>query len=258
MKLIFITFLVISTCVYIHEAKKKKTNLLKKTKKDSHVPVYTCDTTQLASSNVCVFTANPDTTETMAPSNIDNTVGAANYRQICNSTGQVLKLGLKPWTNGIHLCKSTSKVEGDEWRYVLSLELMAPIRDTVMYKPDTLKDPKEWDKVSQLFKDCKIKTESKDLTGPVPKRNYGTDDVYDIIVNPQKYASSRLSPHQFILKWIEEGTASLWCLMTTKNLTDDFCPEIAEKNSITTGDVSSCWQKSYEARYGSMTSAGEY
>ncbi len=217
---------------------------------------HKCDETELSTNKICKFTSL-DGSVTMVPHKIDINIGSPNYVAVANKDGTRLKLGMKPWENGVKLIKSTDKIEGDEWMYVLAFELLAPLRDAVMYDPAKLKVKTEWEKLTKVYTDCRIKTKSIDLNAKGPNRRYGTDDIYKVITDTASVVGP-LSVHTFILQWIEEGSADLYCLITTKNISDKHCPQIAALNGISTSDVSNCWENAYKGLYGSLTPAGGF
>jgi hypothetical protein len=63
---------------------------------------------------------------------------------------------MAPWADGIHEEEATScDITGNEWLYVLSLEILAPMRDAVMYEPSSITtNETEWTKLTKVFVDC--------------------------------------------------------------------------------------------------------
>jgi len=57
------------------------------------------------------------------------------------------------------------------------------------------------------------------------------------------------------LRWIEEGTADLWCVMTGVNMSDDHCPAVWTRNNMVEGDESTCWHAAYDELYGAGEAA---
>jgi len=52
------------------------------------------------------------------------------------------------------------------------------------------------------------------------------------------------------MRWLEEGTADLWCVMTGEYMSEDHCPAVWERNDMVEGDESDCWQAAYDGLYG--------
>ena len=69
---------------------------------------------------------------------------------------------------------------GDEWTYALIFELVAPLRNKMMYHPGDL-NAIEWAKYTKAFVDCKVKDE--DEAGDHGTA-YSVDNVYSIMKNP--------------------------------------------------------------------------
>jgi len=83
-------------------------------------------------------------------------------------------------------------------------ELLAPMRDKVMYHQDKLKaDAALWAKYSKPFKDCGIK---KADTIENNKTAYSTDNIYEKIKDPKG-----VDIHHNVLQWIEEASIDLVC-----------------------------------------------
>ena len=122
---------------------------------------YKCDETTLAADNKCIFTLTGDQPDDWVPiekHDVDISVGADFYRGVQSYTGTMLSVSPKPWVNGDKLVGSSTKIEGDDWSgYALIFELMAPLRDMMMYEPDKL-DQTTWDKYTKALTDCNAKT----------------------------------------------------------------------------------------------------
>ena len=84
---------------------------------------------------------------------------------------------MAPWADGIaEVAQDTCGVTGDEWLYVLSYELIVPLRNAVMFDPATVTtDADEWAKLSKVYVDCDIKSENEG------DGQYSTDEVYAIL-----------------------------------------------------------------------------
>ena len=67
--------------------------------------------------------------------------------------------GMTPWADGVdEALDSDCNTTGAEWKYLLSYELLTPLRNAVMFKPDTVvNNETNWERVSRVYVDCKIK-----------------------------------------------------------------------------------------------------
>merc|ERR1719361_1982585 len=204
--------------------------------------LYQCKSTLHNGNNYCVFTAAGDALEQgeeMKESIVERGVGDVNRRMVVNKEGNQLLLAMTPWGNGVAEKASQSSIEGNEWLYLLSYELLVPLRNALMFQPWTVAESiEEWNKVSRVFNDCHIKqgTSSKAGTETV-------SSVYDMI-------KSSPTIHHPILQFLEEGSADLWCAMTGKMLSDSHCPAVWESNGMQEGDRSDCWREAYDGLYG--------
>merc|ERR1719150_3144290 len=204
--------------------------------------LYQCKSTLHNGNNYCVFTAAGDALEQgeeMKESIVERGVGDVNRRMVVNKEGNQLLLAMTPWGNGVAEKASQSLIEGNEWLYLLSYELLVPLRNALMFQPWTVaKNEAEWDKVSKVFNDCHIKqgTSSKAGTETV-------GSIYTMI-------KSNPTSHHPILQFLEEGSADLWCAMTGKMLSDSHCPAVWESNGMQEGDRSDCWKEAYDGLYG--------
>ena len=212
---------------------------------------YTCDATALATDNKCIFaltdTAPTDWVTPAQKHDIDRDVGENFYRGVQSYTGDMLSVSPKPWVNGDVLVgtEPDAAVTGDDWSYTLIFEMIAPLRDMMMYDPDELTED-VWNKYTRALTDCKSKFE--DYTSRSGGSPYSTDQVYAYLKNPD-YSDI----HHYILQYLEEGAMDLVCLST--NLVMDHCDTIRGvlgAVSDTEGgqeDRCNCWFDAYKAIY---------
>ena len=208
---------------------------------------YTCKAETLASENKCIFELTgsqpADWIQEPVTHDLDRTVGEIFYRGVQSYTGDMLSVSPKPWVNGDVLVGTTDPVTGDEWSgYALIFELIAPLRDMMMYNPDALTED-VWAKYTKALTDCKSKTEDyiSRSGGGAP---YSTKQVYEYLKNPNNQ-----DIHHFILQYLEEGTVELICLST--NLEMEHCDVIRDTaGAVKDVDRCNCWFDAYEALYG--------
>ena len=212
--------------------------------------LYVCDTTRLSSENLCYFVASSTNTVGASGHNIDRSVAADGFRVIQGSSGSTLTLSPRPWTQGDVLAATTTEQTGDALNYVKAFEMMAPLRDLMMYSPNTLKDSSaEWAKWTKAFVDCSIKTSTTTEThGTRTLTVYGTDDIYALLKNP-----NNVDIHHSVLQYLEEGAIDLVCVMTSLSM--DRCTTMRTTLNIADGQTSTCWQSAYDAIYSSSASS---
>ena len=207
---------------------------------------YTCNADILADDNQCIFDLTEDAPaawggETILH-NLDRTVGPDFYRGVESLAGDMLSVSPKPWVNGDELVGTTDAITGDQWSgYALIFELIAPLRDMLMYDPDALTDD-VWAAYTRALTDCNSKTE--DYTsrsgGGTP---FSTSQVREYMLDPKN-----ADIHHFILQYLEEGTMDLVCLST--ELVMEHCDTIRATAAAGEGDRCNCWFDAYEALYG--------
>jgi len=211
---------------------------------------YVCDTSKLQSQNECIFVltgAQPDDwIQETVEHDIDRNVGADFYRGVQSHDGEtMLPLTPKPWANGDSLVGTDDPVTGDLWSgYTLIFELMAPLRDMMMYNPSAL-TADVWAKYTRALTDCNAKTEdARELLERGGGQAFSTDQVYEFMTNPNGQ-----DIHHFILQYLEEGTIDLVCLST--DLVMEHCDVIRAAAGATGGvDRCNCWFDAYNALYG--------
>jgi len=211
---------------------------------------YVCDTSKLQSQNECIFVltgAQPDDwIQEPVEHDIDRNVGADFYRGVQSYDGEtMLPLTPRPWVNGDSLVGSDDPVTGDLWSgYTLIFELMAPLRDMMMYNPSAL-TADVWAKYTRALTDCNVKTEDlRELLERGGGKPFSTDQVYEFMKNPNGQ-----DIHHFILQYLEEGTIELVCLST--DLAMEHCDTIRAAAGATAGvDRCNCWFDAYNALYG--------
>ena len=217
---------------------------------------YICDEEILASDlDECIFTYSgtqpddwlEDTVEHAVPDD-PLEVGDDFYRGVQSYTGTMLSVAMTPWVNGDALVNTDpDMVTGDLWSYALIFELMAPLRDMMMYDPGALADPDVWAKWTKALTDCNSKTE--DYTSRSGGSPYSTAQVYEFMMDPQ-----HTDIHHYILQYLEEGAVDIVCLST--DLDDSHCDAIREAAMeadvawVLGVDRCDCWFDAYEAIYG--------
>ena len=204
---------------------------------------YICDTEKLAADNECIFVLNGDQPADWVAQeehNINREVGADYYRGVQGYAGSMLSVSPKPWANGDKLVASTTKIEGDEWSgYALIFELMAPLRDMMMYHPSMLDDA-TWALWTRALTDCNAKT--VDYVEERGGAQLSTSQVYEVMKNP-----NYKDIHHNILQYLEEGAIDLVCLATDLEMTH--CDATREVSGYV-ADRCNCWFDAYEAIYG--------
>jgi len=206
---------------------------------------YKCDEDILAADNQCIFTLTGDQPDDWIQEtvlhNVDRTVGKDFCRGVMSYAGVMLSVSPKPWVNGDVLVGSTDKITGDDWSgYALIFELMAPLRDMMMYNPSAL-DEDTWNKFTRALTDCKAKTEDY-VSSRSGGSAFSTSQVYEYIKDPQNK-----DIHHYVLQYLEEGTMDLVCLST--DLEMDHCDAIREAAGYKDGERCNCWFDAYNAIY---------
>jgi len=193
---------------------------------------FECDTTKL-STRMCYFVATADNDIGGAyPHHIDS-CSTGNNRKVVDSSGVDLPVTPKPWQTGDTLAESETEVTGDLLMYAKAFEMMAPLRDLMMYEPEALKEDKElWDFVTQPLKDCGIKDVDE-------QGDHGTALSRDNVYEKLKDNGGKDSHHN-ILQFLEEGVIDLVCTMTSEASLTDFsrCQTVRERSST-------CWESAY-------------
>ena len=206
---------------------------------------YICDPDLLVSDNVCIFAysgSQPDDwPDEVVSHDIDRDVGANFCRAVATYEGVLLSVSPKPWQNGDVLVGTTEPVTGDLWSsYALIFELIAPLRDMMMYNPEPLYDPETWAMYTRALTDCNQKTVDYNRAGGSP---FSTSQVYEYLLNP-----GGTDIHHFILQYLEEGTFDLLCL--SSEIDDDHCDATRVLAGSVLGQRCNCWFDAYEALYG--------
>jgi uncharacterized protein YciU (UPF0263 family) len=205
---------------------------------------YVCDTAILESDNQCIFVLTgdqPDDWTDKVEHDINRDVGADFYRGVQSYDGEtMLNVSPKPWVNGDDLVGSDEPITGDLWSgYALIFELMAPLRDMMMYNPSALTSD-VWAKYTRALTDCNSKTVDA-RSGGSP---FSTSQVYEYVKDPKGN-----DIHHFILQYLEEGSIDLVCLSTDLDM--EHCDAMRELAGATKGvDRCNCWFDAYNALYG--------
>jgi len=207
---------------------------------------FECDVTKLASENLCYFVATADNDIGGAyPHDIDPCIADDGYRKVVDSSGSDLVLSPKPWQTGDTLEASDSEVTGDLLLYSKAFEMLAPLRDAMMYEPEVLKDdPTEWAFLTRALKDCGLKENDEQGSHGIA---LSRDNVYEKL----KYTTT--DSHHNILQFIEEGSIDLVCAMTSSSSLTDFerCKTVRESATYDP----TCWEAAY-ADFQSQVSCG--
>lgn len=118
--------------------------------------LYECDVVKLAAEDMCYFVSTGS--DTMGPHNIDRSVAADGFRQVSDVNGSPLSISPKPWTQEDKLTASSEFLGDDMIAYVNVFELVAPLRNAMMYDLKTLStDAAAWGVLTKSLVDCKIK-----------------------------------------------------------------------------------------------------
>merc|ERR1712232_403143 len=129
--------------------------------------------------------------------------------------------------------------------YLLSYELLVPLRNALMFTPRTVASSvDEWNKISKVFTDCHI----EQGTTSAGTGTETVDSVYELIKNSPTI-------HHPILRFLEEGSADLWCAMTGEMLSESHCPAVWASNDMEEGERSDCWVQAYDGLYGEGAAA---
>jgi len=209
---------------------------------------YICDVETLASENQCVFALSgdePDDWVALEEHSVDRDVGPDFYRGVEKYDGsKILGASPLPWTNGDRLVGTDEKVSGDDWNgYTLIFELMAPLRDMMMFTPDVLIQNEElWNMYTRALTDCNAKTEDY-VASRAGGIQYSTSQIYDIMSDPKNK-----DIHHNVLQFLEEGSIDLVCLST--DLEMDHCDVTRDAAGSELGDHCNCWFDAYQAIYG--------
>jgi len=203
-----------------------------------------CDTSKLSSENLCYFAASSTNTAGASPHNIDRAVAADGRRQVADVTGSPLPVTPKPWTQGDALYVATGDLSADLIAYSQAFELVAPLRDVMMYAPALISsNAAEWARLTKVFVDCQIKAHDETFAKPDGSEGtaYSVDNVYELLKDPDGQ-----DIHHSVLQFLEEGAIDLVCLMTSLSM--DRCDQIRATNNVVS--TSACWEESYAAMYG--------
>lgn len=203
--------------------------------------MYECDSEKLASEDVCIFVATAVNDIGGAHAhNINYTVAASGFRKVQDRNGLDLNVTPQPWTNGDKLAASTTALTGDLLGYAKAFEMMAPLRDAMMYDPMSLDDVELWNKLTRPFVDCHIKEENVQFVNDKgeEKTAYGVDGVYEKLLQ-----AGGVDTHHYILQFLEEGAIDLVCLMTSLSM--DRCDEIRATNGLIDSLTSDCMEAAY-------------
>jgi len=159
--------------------------------------------------------------------------------QVQDMTGKDLRLSVKPWQHGDNIGVTDTTQTGDDLTYSYIFELIAPLRNLMMYHPAEA-TPETWATLTKAFTDCKVKAEDEEGDHGTA---YSVDSVYDIMMDPQGE-----DVHHYILQFLEEGAIDLVCLAT--DLEFDHCDTIRAKWGVERGQKCDCWVGAYQELFG--------
>jgi hypothetical protein len=206
--------------------------------------LYVCDTSKLSSENLCYFAASSTNTAGASPHSFDRDVAADGRRQVVDVTGSPLEVAPRPWTQGDALGAATADLSADLIAYSQAFELVAPLRDVMMYAPAVVSsNATEWARLTKAFVDCHIKAHDETFAKPDGSEGtaYSVDKVYELLKDPDGQ-----DIHHSVLQFLEEGAIDLVCLMTSLSM--DRCDQIRATNNVVS--TSACWEESYVSMYG--------
>ncbi len=179
-----------------------------------HEDLYQCDAAKLVSENLCYMVPNVNNTVGASPNHVDRTVAPDGFRKVLDAEGTALSLTPKPWTQGDQLGASATSVDGDLLAYALAFEMIAPLRNAMMYAPKSVTDNEtQWTNLTSSFKACGVK--AKDSSGEHGVI-YSVDSIYKVVKDPKGQDT-----HHSIMRFLEEGAIDMVCLMTS--LSGSFC-----------------------------------
>jgi hypothetical protein len=191
---------------------------------------------------MCYFVATGS--DTMGPHNIDRSVAEDGFRQVSDASGSGLLITPKPWTQGDQLTQSSELLDNDHIAYANVFELIAPLRDAMMYDPASLTADR-WAELSKSLVDCNIKENDTTMQKNGQDMTvYSVANVYTLL-----QAAGGQDTHHPILQFLEEGAIELVCL-AVPSLVMDHCEEVRTANGVTT-EPSTCWHQAYAELYGS-------
>merc|ERR1719186_1267905 len=203
---------------------------------------YSCDFT--SSSDLCIFSLSssaPDDWKALGAVEHGTTVSPCKDGncQVQDLNGDALTLSPKPWKNGDNIVATTTTNTGDTRTYSLIFELVAPLRNLMMYHPGEI-NANNWKLFTKAFVDCKVKDENEDGDNG---EAYSVDNIYEIVNN----VGGNDMVHHYVLQFLEEGAIDLVCLAT--DLEMERCDTIRSKWELEDGAKCDCWMDAYRALY---------
>lgn len=161
------------------------------------------------------------------------------YCEVQDLNGDTLTSSPKPWKNGDQLVATGTAHTGDDWTYTLIFELVAPLRNLMMYDPEALDDAM-WAKYTKAFVDCKVKDVDEEGDHGTA---YSVDNVYEIMKT-----AAGVDIHHWLLQFLEEGAIDLVCMATDLGM--DRCYTMRDKWGVDNGTKCDCWLEAYKDLFG--------
>lgn len=226
---------------------------------------YQCNPTALSDKTnpLCIFEASstaPETWTTVGPHVVDQSLPTSE-RGISDIEGKAKVLSAKPWVNGDDsgtissvaamgpFAPSTTNT-GEEWNNVLIFELIAVLRNKLMFDPESLFEKNEWEKYTRVLTDCNVK-QVKEINDEC-HTGYSMDEVYQFMTD----ASSSSFSHHYLLQFLEEGAIDVVCLVAEPGL-DERCDiaranmglDVTDENFSIADNYCDCWMDAYREIY---------
>merc|ERR1712072_1368757 len=122
---------------------------------------------------------------------------------------------------------------GDRLTYTLAYEMIAPLRNAMMYVPESVtSNLTQWLNLTKVLKDCDIKTHDENRTiGNKTMPFYSVDHMYEVLKDARKWVAYPLMDHMPIEAFLDESQLALLCKAT--HIESTFCSEPRE--------FSDCW-----------------
>merc|ERR1719203_488412 len=174
------------------------------------------------------------------PIGVNQSVAPFGSRTVVDRLDAELRLSTFPWKQGDKLAAAGSTTTGDRLTYTCAYEMIAPLRNAMMYTPETLiSDPTQWASLTKVLKDCGIKANDEERTiGGNTLPYYGVDTMYEVLKDARRWPSYPERNQQPISAFLDESQLELLCMSTSIQSTH--CPTPREP------EISECWKPAYE------------